>query len=335
MKGEEVFLQSVNISVILPVFNEEESLSALWEQLRPVLDRFGGGSEAVFIDDGSTDGSNVHLSDLAARDSRVKVIVFRKNFGQTASWAAGLDHASGDIVIFMDADLQNDPADIPLLVEKIVREGYDVVSGWRKNRKDPFLTRRLPSSIANALISFVTRVRLHDYGCSLKAYRREVIKHVRLYGEMHRFLPAYAATEGARIAELPVSHHPRRFGRSKYGLWRTFKVLLDLITVTFLGAFSTKPLYFFGLAGGISFLLGMVSFCVVAYRVLILERKEATPLVFMMVVFFVTAVQFVLMGLLAEIAVRIYHEAQAKPVYRIRELRNLDVRRAGLGTRRR
>jgi len=319
---------NVAISIIVPFLNEAESLAQLIKETQQVLRLFPDESELIFVDDGSTDEGDRHIIAASELDSRIKLITFRKNFGQTAAWAAGIEHAKGDVLVFLDADLQNDPKDIPMLVKKITDEGYDVASGWRKDRKDPFWSRTLPSWMANRLISIITRVKLHDYGCSLKAYRREVIQDVRIYGEMHRFLPAHAAWEGAKIVELPVNHRGRRFGTSKYGLIRTFKVLLDLVTVVFLGSFSTKPLYFFGCLGGGALFLGVTTFAIVAYRVLILHHKEATPLVFMMVIFFITAVQFILMGLLAEIAVRIYHEAQGKPVYRVRGLKNIEPVRA-------
>ena len=318
---------SIVLSIIVPFYNEEESLPGLLQALRPVMDALPYTCEALFIDDGSSDRGSVLISEAADADPRLKLIRFKKNTGQTAAWAAGIDFAEGHILVFLDADLQNDPQDIPLLVQKIQDEGYDVVSGWRKNRQDDYASRVLPSQLANSLISWVTGVNLHDYGCSLKAYRADLIKNVRLYGEMHRFLPAYAAIEGGKILEMPVRHHPRRHGRSKYGLGRTFKVLLDLITVKFLGGFSTKPLYAFGSLGGISFLMGLASLAVVAYRVLILQRTEATPLVFMMVVFFIAALQFIMMGLLAELIVRTYHEAQSKTIYKIASLKNLEDKR--------
>jgi len=318
---------SVRISIVVPFFNERDSLPGLLKQTLPVLDLFSPDSELVFVDDGSTDGSADILAEPAAQDSRIKLVRFRKNFGQTAAWSAGIDYASGDILLFLDADMQNDPADIPMLVSKIVDEDYDVVSGWRKDRKDAALSRKLPSVLANKLISMVTGVRLHDYGCSLKAYRAELIKNIRLYGEMHRFLPAYVASEGARMLEVEVNHRPREFGKSKYGLGRAFKVLLDLLTVKFLGGFSTKPLYAFGALGGISLLLGLISFSIVAYRVLVLELKDATPMVFLMVVFLIAGLQFIMMGLLAELAVRIYHEAQLKTIYRVRDLKNLTLKK--------
>ncbi len=320
-------LTACAVSVIVPFFNEEGNLPALAEALRPVLNQFAPASEVLLINDGSTDQSEQAAHKIAERDPRFKLITFRRNFGQTAGWAAGIDYASGDVLVFMDADMQNDPADIPMLVSRMNEGQWDVVSGWRQNRRDAFWKRRVPSVLANRLISAVTGCRLHDYGCSLKAYRADMIKNVRLYGEMHRFLPAYAAAEGCRILEVPVRHHPRRIGKSKYGLSRTFKVLLDLVTVLFLGGFSTKPLYAFGGIGGASLAGGAISFCIVAYRALVLGRKQATPMIFLMVIFVIAGIQFIMLGLLAELAVRTYHEAQAKPIYRIKGLTNLQPAR--------
>lgn len=316
-------IDECTVSIIIPFCNEELSLPALLEELRPVLNQFHKASELILVDDGSTDKGAEIVQKIAEKDSRIKLISFRKNFGQTAAWASGIDHASGQILVFIDADLQNDPKDIPGLVAKLAEEDYDLVSGWRKNRRDKLFTRKIPSFFANKLISFVTGVHLHDYGCSLKAYRAELIKNIHLYGEMHRFLPAYAVIEGARILEIPVSHRPRRCGQSKYGISRTFKVLLDLLTVKFLGGFSTKPIYAFGTLGGLSFLLGLVAFSIVAYRALVLGRAYASPMVFLMVVFLITSTQFIMMGLLAEIIVRIYHESQLKTIYRVRKTINL------------
>ncbi len=312
------------ISVVVPFFNEAANLPDLLEALCRSLDLFSPKSEIILIDDGSTDAGGHLVGGKALSDSRIKLITFRRNFGQTAGWSAGIQFACGEVLVFLDADLQNDPADIPLVAGKIFDEGYDVVSGWRRERKDTFLTRRLPSVLANRLISWVTGVHLHDYGCSLKAYRADLLKNIRLYGEMHRFLPAYAAFEGAQILEIPVQHHPRRQGKSKYGLSRVYKVILDLITVIFMSGFATKPLYAFGSLGGYSLLGGTISFSVVAYRVLILKNPEATPMIFLTVVFVLAGLQFIMMGLLAELAIRIYHEAQAKPTYRIKSLCNLE-----------
>src|SRR5579859_1058350 len=247
--GEETFL-----SVIIPVFNEEENVPLLHANLSRILEKQPFTYEIIYVDDGSSDNSFQQLSKLAASDPRVRVVKLRRNYGQTAAISAGVHHSTGEILVFMDGDLQNDPIDIPHLLEKL-DEGYDVVSGWRKNRKDAKLSRKLPSRLANLLISKVTGIHLHDYGCTLKAYRREVFQHVRLYGEMHRFLPAYAALAGASIAELEVSHHARRFGVSKYGISRTVRVILDLMTLKFLGSFGTKPLYAFGIPGLLSLTL--------------------------------------------------------------------------------
>ncbi|HQA91769.1 MAG TPA: glycosyltransferase family 2 protein, partial [Sedimentisphaerales bacterium] len=276
--------------------------------------------EIIFVDDGSTDGSFQVLEEFHDADPNVRVICFRKNFGQTAALSAGFSHARGGIVIAMDADLQNDPADIPMLVAKL-REGYDVVSGWRKQRHDKALTRRLPSRMANWLISKITGVKLHDYGCTLKAYRREVLAQTKLYGEMHRFIPALASWSGARIAECVVNHRPRTAGVAKYGLGRTWKVILDLITVKFLGSFSTKPIYIFGGLGGLmalfAFLLGLM---VISQKVNSGVDMSGNPLLLLTAVLFLTTIQFILMGLLAELLVRTYHESQNRPTYVIREI---------------
>lgn len=310
------------LSIIIPVLNEKESLSNLIDKARETLGHFSSHSEIIFVDDGSTDSGPDVIRAAAKSDKRIKLISFKRNFGQTAAWAAGFDHAKGEVIAFLDADLQNDPADIPLMAKKL-EEGFDVISGWRKKRKDPWITRILPSQIANELISRATGVRLHDYGCSLKLYRSEILRNVKLYGEMHRFLPAYAAWEGARIAEVEVRHLAREHGVSKYGLGRISKVILDLTTVTFLGGFATKPIYFFGRLGFMAFLLGVATLTLVAYRVLILNNKEATPAIFMMVVFFISSLQFTLMGLLAEMLMRVYHQGQPRPVYRVAEKINL------------
>ncbi len=314
----------VDISVVIPIYNEEESIPPLYQALTAALEKIGRTYEIVLVDDGSQDGSYAVLCRLADADRRVKVIQFRRNFGQTAAMAAGFDHAQGRVIIPMDGDLQNDPNDIPLLMQKI-EEGYDVVSGWRKNRQDKTLLRKVPSRIANWLIGKVTGVKLHDYGCSLKAYRAEVLKGTRLYGEMHRFIPALANLMGAKITEVPVTHHARKFGKSKYGLKRTFKVLLDLLTVKFLSDFSTKPIYFFGgvgvtlCAGGV--LAGLETLWAKYFRGVWVHRN---PFILIAIFLFSLGVNFILMGLLAEIIVRTYHESQGKPIYWIRETRNLE-----------
>jgi glycosyltransferase involved in cell wall biosynthesis len=307
------------ISVFLPVYNEEPNLPPLHAKLDQALSKLGRTAEIVFVDDGSSDGSLRILRDLAKADHRVRVIALRRNYGQTAAMAAGIDAARGKVLIPMDADLQNDPADIVRLLEKL-DEGYDVVSGWRKSRKDKMLTRRIPSMIANRLISWIGGVPLHDYGCSLKAYRRESLKDVRLYGEMHRFIPIYASWAGARVAEIPVEHHPRTMGKSKYGLSRTIKVVFDLMTIKFMASYQTKPIYVFGTFGVLAF---AISFLAGAYAVFLKLFHKAdfvqTPLPILTIVMFAVGIQFLLMGLLAEMLVRTYHESQAKPIYAVRE----------------
>jgi glycosyltransferase involved in cell wall biosynthesis len=310
------------ISVVIPVFNEEENLRELHEELFSILNQLKGElkSEVIYVDDGSSDSSFSVLRELYERDPRVKVIRFRKNYGQTAALAAGFDHATGDVVITMDADRQNDPADIPRLIDGI-NQGYDVVSGWRKDRKDPFLNRRLPSMIANGLISMITGVHLHDYGCTLKAYRREIVTNIHLYGEMHRFIPAIASWLGVSISEVPVNHRPRMAGKSKYGISRTVRVILDLITVKFLLSFSTRPIQFFGLLGVIS---GGVGFCIGLYLTILKyfyqESIGGRPLLMLAVLLIFIGVQFVSMGLLGELMARTYHETQGKSIYWIREI---------------
>ena len=309
------------LSVIVPVFNETESLHLLHQAFHQALDSLEMGWEVVYVDDGSSDGSQEILEQLAAQDPQhVTVVLLRRNFGQTAAIAAGIDHALGEVIVLIDADLQNDPADIPMLLDNI-RQGYDVVSGWRVDRQDKMLTRRLPSQMANWLISKVTRVQLHDYGCTLKAYRREVLTGFRLYGEMHRFIPVYARMVGAKITEVPVRHHARQYGKTKYGLGRTLKVILDLFTVKFLLDYAAKPIYLFGGAGLVFFLL---SFLVLAYLVFMRlafdEHMVRSPLLQMSTMLFVMGFQSILMGLLAELLARTYHESQAKPTYTVRKV---------------
>jgi glycosyltransferase involved in cell wall biosynthesis len=312
------------ISLVIPLLNEEESIDELVAEVTGVLDRHGIDGEIVIIDDGSTDRSWEKLSEHAAREPRLKLVRFRRNFGQTAAMVAGFDYSSGDIIIPMDADLQNDPNSIPDLLAKC-DEGYDVVSGWRKNRQDAFISRTLPSRIANALISYVSGVHLHDYGCSLKAYRREVLDPVNLYGEMHRFIPIYASWSGAKVTEVPVGHRARKYGQSKYGIGRTFKVVLDLIVVKFLGSYGTKPIYFFG---GLGFLLCAMGFLAAVWT---LWEKYAhgvwahdNPLVIIFVFLFSLGVQSIFLGLIAEIGTRTYHESQRRPIYVVRDRLNLD-----------
>jgi len=317
----------MDVSVVIPIFNERENLPPLYQALRDALgDR---KVELVFVDDGSTDGSRQELERLARNDSaRVRVIELRRNFGQTAAIAAGIDHAQGQVIVLIDADLQNDPADIPMMLDKI-GEGYDVVSGWRVRRKDAFLTRTLPSRVANGLISWVTGVPLHDYGCTLKAYRREVLGGFRLYGEMHRFIPAYAGAVGAKIIEVPVQHYPRRLGKTKYGLERTIKVLLDLFTVKFLISYANKPIYLFGGAGMALILPSLFVLGVLLFRRLT-ENVSVTrsPLFQTSTMLIILGAQAILMGLIAELLIRTYHESQAKPTYSVRRKLNLPADRS-------
>ena len=309
------------LSVVVPIFNEVENIPELHDELRGVLDRLDRPYEIVYVDDGSTDGSFALLKSLAERHPQVVVIQFRRNFGQTAALAAGMESARGDVLVFMDGDLQNDPADIPRLLETMDEGGYDVVSGWRKNRQDAAIKRKLPSRLANRLISAVSGVHLNDYGCTLKAYRREVMENVRLYGEMHRFIPAYAAWAGARIAELEVNHRARKHGRSKYGINRTIKVLLDLLTLKFLSSYSTKPIYLFGGLGSLCFLVGALAFLVVLYmRIFEGLHINRNPLLEICVFMFLAGLLFLTQGLLAELVTRTYHESQGKPTYVIRTM---------------
>lgn len=306
------------LSVVLPVFDERECLAPLLTELGAALDGLGCESEIVAVDDGSTDGSFEELVRLSAREPRLRVIRLTRNFGQTAALAAGFAHARGSLVASMDADLQNDPADLPRLVAALTSD-VDLVNGWRVYRRDPWLTRRLPSRIANRLIGFVTGTALHDYGCTLRVMRSEVAKALRLYGELHRFIPALAADLGARVIEIPVQHRPRRLGRSKYGLSRVVRVLLDLLTVRFLSGYATRPIQLFGLLGlGLAVpgggLLGVLGF----QRIVLGTRLADRPLLLLAILLVVIGVQFVSIGLLGEMLVRTYHESQGKPVYRVR-----------------
>jgi len=310
---------SPDISVFLPVFNEEPNLRPLHTKLSEALATLGRSAEIVYVDDGSSDGSMKILREIAHLDPRVRVVALRRNYGQTAAMAAGIDAARGKVLIPMDADLQNDPADIARLLDKL-DEGYDVVSGWRKNRKDKMVTRKIPSMIANRIISWIGGVPLHDYGCSLKAYRRESLEDVRLYGEMHRFIPIYAAWAGARVTEIPVEHHARTMGKSKYGLSRTIKVVFDLMTIKFMASYQTKPIYVFGSFGMLAFAVSLLSgLYAVFLKVIHKADFVQTPLPVLSVVMFAVGVQFLLMGLLAEMLVRTYHESQAKAIYAVRE----------------
>ncbi len=312
------------VSVVIPMVDEVDNVELLTAALVPALEALKRPYEVIFIDDGSTDGTGDKLAAAARSSPHLKVISFKRNVGQTAAMMAGIDHAQGAVIVPMDGDLQNDPADIGKLLAKL-DEGFDVVSGWRQDRKDDFWTRLLPSRIANAVISWVSGVRLKDYGCTLKAYRREVLEGFRLYGEMHRFVPIYAKWQGARITELPVRHHARRAGQSKYGLTRAFKVLLDLMVVKFLTQYETKPIYIFGMVGlgffGISFIAGVWALYLKFFQG---TSFVSTPLPLLFTLGFITAVMCILMGLLAEVLVRIYYEAQNKTPYTVKERINLD-----------
>ncbi|MCK5361237.1 MAG: glycosyltransferase family 2 protein [Gammaproteobacteria bacterium] len=309
----------MNISIILPVLNEEENLQAMNTEIVGVVEKMDVDYEIIYIDDGSTDRSFEILSELREQNKCIKVIQFRRNFGQTAGLAAGFDHASGDVIITMDSDRQNDPNDIPMLLDKI-NEGYDLVSGWRFDRQDAWLSRKLPSKIANGLISKITGVKLHDYGCSLKAFRKEVIENIRLYGEMHRFIPAIASWMGVRIAEVKVNHRARVAGTSKYGISRTFRVILDLITVKFLLQYSARPIHFFGGIGMASGALGFaISFVMTIQRFFYDMPMGDRPLLLLAVLLMFIGLQFITFGLLGELMTRTYHEAQNKPIYVVRQ----------------
>jgi glycosyltransferase involved in cell wall biosynthesis len=313
--------KGVEVSVVIPLLNEQDNISQLYDQMTRSLGE-GRNYEMIFIDDGSRDDSFKVLAELHKQDARVRVIRFRKNFGQTAALSAGFAYARGDIIVAIDCDLQNDPADIPKMMEKL-QEGYDVVSGWRKKRHDNAVTRLIPSMAANWFIAKITGVKLHDFGCTLKAYRREILAETRLYGEMHRFIPVLASWAGARICEVVVNHRPRTAGVAKYGLGRTWKVMLDLVTVKFLGSYSTKPIYIFGGVGLVLTFGAVVTGLGVLYQKFISAQQLAmnrNPLLLLTALLIITGFQFVLMGLLAELLVRTYHESQNRPTYVIREV---------------
>jgi glycosyltransferase involved in cell wall biosynthesis len=316
--------QNVDISIVVPIYNEQENIEALHDAVTGALTVSGLDYELIMVDDGSSDGSFRLLKEIAGKDERVRVIRFRRNFGQTAAMAAGFDAATGRVVVPMDGDLQNDPGDIPLLLAKI-NEGYDVVSGWRKDRQDTFVNRKLPSIIANSLISRMTGVHLHDYGCTLKAYRREVLEGINLYGEMHRFVPALASQFGARVTELPVRHHSRLFGTSKYGISRTLRVILDLMTVYFLLKYSTKPIQLFGKWGVYTMFAGLCSGSITLYMKLFEHvSMNRNPLLILTAFLLFMGVQFIVLGLLGELNARTYYEAQGKPIYVVKEKINFD-----------
>lgn len=311
---------SVDVSVVIPLYNEEGNVVELYRELKDVLNREKISHEILLINDGSSDRTTQLISELHAQDPCVTVINFRRNFGQTAAMSAGFDYARGDVIVTMDGDLQNDPADIPVLLAKIA-EGNDVVTGWRFARKDPFLNRKLPSMIANKIISFITGVHLHDYGCTLKAFKKEITQHIKLYGEMHRFIPAIASGMGACIAEVKVNHRARKYGASKYGISRTVRVILDLVTVKFLLSYSNRPLHVFGLIGMISSSLGFFLLLLLGiqrqfYGIPMGDR----PMLMMAVLMIFIGVQFVTIGLISEIQVRTYHESQNKPIYYVKNI---------------
>jgi glycosyltransferase involved in cell wall biosynthesis len=314
----------MNLSLIIPVYNEAENLPLLFDSIQQTLRPIVGSWEVIFVDDGSRDRSFDVLSSLVEKDpEHVRVLSFRRNFGQTAAIAAGLDHACGETIVLLDADMQNDPADIPMLLAKL-DEGYDLVSGWRKDRKDNRLTRTIPSNLANGLISWATGVHLHDYGCTLKAYRRDALEGFRLYGEMHRFIPVFAHAVGAKITELPVHHHARKFGKANYGLERTVKIILDLFTVKFLLSYSNKPIYLFGGAGAVLMFIGAADLLFLFLRRTFYGVPVFTsPLLQVGVMFFIMGFQSILMGLIAELLARTYHESQQKPTYTIRKMINV------------
>jgi len=310
----------LDLSLVVPIYNEEENIPLLYNEIKEVLDKTSFSYELICVDDGSSDRSVAVLEQLSEKDNRVVVIVLRRNFGQTAAMSAGFDHARGDIIITMDGDLQNDPHDIPAMVEKL-NDGYDVVTGWRHDRKDPFLSRKLPSMLANKLISWITGVGLHDYGCTLKAFRHEVTENIRLYGEMHRFIPAIASGMGISFTEVKVNHRARRFGTSKYGISRTIRVILDLLTVKFMLSYATRPLHVFGTVGVASSFIGTaIIFIMLIQRQFFSVPMGDRPLLMLAVLMIFMGIQFITSGLLAELIVRTYHESQHKPIYYVRRL---------------
>jgi len=317
-------MNEIDISIVIPFYNEEENIQNLVSGIQTTMSNHPWTYEIIAVDDGSSDGTWKKMTEIATRESSFKPILLRRNFGQTPALAAGLDRARGSRIVTMDGDYQNDPEDIPVLMAKM-DEGYDMISGWRKDRKDPFLSKRLPSKLANRLIQRVTRVPVNDLGCSLKIYRKEIIQDIQLYGELHRFLPVLAKWAGARIGEVPVRHHPRRFGKSKYGLARTVRVLLDLITVKFLMNYSTSPLRMFGGTGFFSISIGILSFLAsLIMKLTGIQNFNRNPLLLISVGAIIIGIQFILMGLLGEINIRTYYESQSKPIYLIRETQNFD-----------
>jgi len=310
----------VDVSIVVPLYNEEGNIRELYRELSAVLADSQFSYEIVFINDGSSDRTGALAKEISSNDTHVVLVNFRRNFGQTAAMSAGFDYSRGDIIVTMDGDLQNDPADIPEFLAKI-QEGHDVVAGWRHKRQDPFLSRRLPSMIANRIISWITGVKLHDYGCTLKAFRKEVAENIKLYGEMHRFIPAIASAMGISIAEVMVNHRPRKHGSSKYGISRTFRVILDLITVKFLLSYSNRPIHIFGLIGMLSFCLGtLISLVLVLQRQIYGMPLSDRPLFLLAILLIFIGIQFVTFGLISELQIRTYHESQNKPIYYVKEV---------------
>lgn len=312
--------EQIDVSVVIPLYNEEENVNELYQELHSVLHHKEFSYEILFVNDGSSDKTAEIVKGICEQDSNVTAVTFRKNFGQTAAMSAGFDYSRGQIIITMDGDLQNDPADIPKILGYI-NKGYDVVAGWRYKRKDPFLNRRLPSMIANKVISTITGVHLHDYGCSLKAFKKEVADNINLYGEMHRFIPAIASGMGISIAEVKVNHRPRLHGSSKYGISRTFRVILDLITVKFLLSYSNRPIHIFGLIGMVFFSLGtIIALLLILQRQIYGEPLADRPLFLLAILFLFMGIQFITFGLMAELQIRTYHESQKKPIYYVKEV---------------
>ena len=312
--------KTLDLSVVIPIYNEAKNVERLYEKLEEVLSKLDKSYEVLLVDDGSTDGTIDKLTEIRKRNPKYKVIQFRRNYGQTAAISAGFDYSIGDVIVTIDADLQNDPKDIPKILKKM-EDGYDVVSGWRKERKDPFLTRIVPSKIANWLVSILAGIHLHDYGCTLKAYSKDVAKNVQLYGEMHRYIPALASWIGINVTEVPVSHHERKFGKSKYGISRTPRVILDLITLKFLLSYSTRPIQIFGSLGIITGFLGFLIALFLSYVKLVQKQSIGDrPLLLLAVLLIFLGFQFISMGLLGELAVRTYHESQNKPIYFVKKI---------------
>lgn len=312
--------EKIDLSIVIPIYNERESVYHLYKELDKSLSKLGIDYEVILIDDGSTDGTYNKLLEIHEKNGSYKIIRFRRNFGQTSAISAGFNHSRGDAIITIDADLQNDPSDIPAILNKL-NEGYDIVSGWRKNRKDKAVTRRFPSAVANKIISKLTGVYLHDYGCTLKAYRKEVIKNIELYGEMHRYIPAIASWMGVKVAEIPVTHHSRKFGKSKYGISRTIRVILDIITIKFLLSYSQRPIQVFGLVGLLSGTIGFITTgYLIIMRIFFNQGLADRPLFILSIFMIFIGIQLITMGLLAEITMRIYYQAQDKPTYVIKDI---------------